>query len=62
MELEGRVWKDEKSSWWLVEVSFLDVMTQGKTRKQALEMLKDAVLELLKDSYKDLIGKNFDSM
>lgn len=59
MELEGKVWKDTDSSWWLVEVSFLDVMTQGKTRKEALEMIKDAILELLKDSYEDLLGKQF---
>ena len=59
MELEGKVWKDPDSSWWLVEVSFLDVMTQGKTRKEALDMIKDAVMELLKDSYGDLLGKQF---
>ena len=34
-------------------------MTQGKTRKEALEMIKDAVMELLKDSYEDLLGKRF---
>lgn len=59
MELEGKVWKDPESSWWLVEISFLDVMTQGKTRKEALEMIKDAVLELLKDSYEESFGKQF---
>jgi len=59
MELEGKVWKDSESSWWLVEISFLDVMTQGKSRKHALEMIKDAVMELLKDSYADLLSKNF---
>jgi predicted RNase H-like HicB family nuclease len=59
MELEGKIWKDPDSSWWLVEVSFLDVMTQGKTRKNALEMIKDAVMELLKDSYADLLDKRF---
>lgn len=59
MELEGKVWKDPNSSWWLVEVSFLDVMTQGKTRKEALEMIKDAVMELLKDSYLDLLVNQF---
>lgn len=53
MELRGSVWKDPDSSWWLVEVTFLDVMTQGKTRKEALEMIKDAVNELLKDSFAD---------
>jgi len=59
MELEGKVWKDPGSSWWLVEISFLDVMTQGKTRKEALDMIKDAVMELLKDSYEDLLDKHF---
>lgn len=59
MELEGKVWKDPDSSWWLVEISFLDVMTQGRTRKEALEMIKDAVKELLIDSYEDLINNRF---
>lgn len=59
MELEGKVWKDQESSWWLIEISFLDVMTQGKTRKMALEMMKDAVMELLTDSYGDLMTKKF---
>ncbi len=59
MELEGRVWKDTDSSWWLVEIFFLDVMTQGKTRKEALEMIKDAVMELIRDSYEDLLNKRF---
>jgi len=59
MELEGKVWKDSDSSWWLVEISFLDVATQGKTRKEALEMIKDAVMELLIDSYEDLLNKQF---
>jgi predicted RNase H-like HicB family nuclease len=59
MELEGRVWKDPESTWWFIEISFLDVMTQGKTRKEALEMIKDAVIELLKDSYEELLTKQF---
>jgi predicted RNase H-like HicB family nuclease len=59
MELEGRVWKAPESTWWLIEISFLDVMTQGKTRKEALEMIKDAVIELLKDSYEELLTKQF---
>jgi len=59
MELEGRVWKDTNSSWWMIEISFLDVMTQGRTRKEALKMIKDAVLELLKDSYENLLDKRF---
>lgn len=59
MELEGKVWKDPDSSWWLVEISFLDVMTQGRTRKDALAMIRDAVMELLKDSYEDQLDKRF---
>lgn len=59
MELEGKIWKDTESSWWLVEISFLDVMTQGRTRKEALDMIKDAVMELLKDSYEDSVSKQF---
>ena len=59
MELMGKVWKEPDSSWWLVEISFLDVMTQGKTRKEALEMIQDAVMELVKDSYADLIDNRF---
>jgi hypothetical protein len=34
-------------------------MTQGKTRKDAIEMIKDAVFELLIDSYEDQIDKKF---
>jgi hypothetical protein len=41
MRLEGRVWKD--GSHWLVEVPMLDVMTQGRTRKEALLMIADAI-------------------
>ena len=47
------------SSWWLVEVFFLDLMTQGRSRKEALMMIKDAVMELLKDSYGDHLDKHF---
>lgn len=43
MELEGKIWKDGK--FWLVEVSALNLMTQGKTRKEALFMIKDAIME-----------------
>jgi hypothetical protein len=30
MELEGRIWKNKRQ--WLVEVSSLNVMTQGESR------------------------------
>ena len=45
MELEGKVWKNKKH--WLVEVSSLNIMTQGRTREEALFMIKDAILEYI---------------
>ncbi len=45
MELEGKVWKEGKL--WLIEVPALDLMTQGKNKKNALFMLKDAIKELM---------------
>ena len=59
MELEGKVWKDPNSAWWLVDVSFLDIMTQGRTRMEALKMIEDAVMELLQDSYQNLLTASF---
>lgn len=38
----------KEGSFWLIEAPALDVMTQGRTRKEAYAMLKDAV-ELLVD-------------
>jgi len=46
MELEGKVWKEDR--WWLIEVPCLNVVTQGKTKKEAFFMIEDAVLELMK--------------
>lgn len=45
MELEGKVWKEGK--FWLVEVPAIDVCTQGRTRKEALLMIRDAIVELM---------------
>lgn len=45
MELEGRLWRDGR--YWLVEVPSLDIMTQGKTKADALFMIKDAILEAM---------------
>lgn len=47
MRFEGRVFRDGK--WWLAEIPILDAMTQGRTRKEALEMLVDW-LETMVDS------------
>lgn len=46
MELEGKIWKSK--SHWLVEVSSLNIMTQGETREEALFMIKDAIMEYIK--------------
>ena len=41
MRFEGRVWKDGEH--WLVEVPALQAMTQGHTKNEAYEMIKDLV-------------------
>jgi predicted RNase H-like HicB family nuclease len=57
MELEGKVWKDEK--FWLAEVPSLNVMTQGKTRKEALFMIEDAIIGLINCYFKEKAGEEF---
>ncbi len=57
MEMEGKIWKDGR--FWLVEVPALDAMTQGKTRKEALAMVKDLVFEMARSYFGDEIGKDF---
>lgn len=52
MELEGKIWKD--GSYWIVEVPSLNVSTQGKSRKNALFMIQDAVFELMKSYFDDM--------
>ena len=44
MRLLGNVYEDGK--FWLVEVPLLDAMTQGHTKREALEMAKDLVESL----------------
>ncbi len=56
MELEGKVWKDGK--FWLVEVPTIDVCTQGRTRKEALMMIENAILELLIEYFQKIEAKN----
>ena len=57
MEFEGKVWKDGK--FWLIEVPALNVMTQGTTKKEVLEMAQDAVFGLIECYFKSEMGKNF---
>ena len=56
MELEGKLWKSGK--FWLVEVPAVDVMTQGHSRGEALEMIADAI-EGLVDCYFPNQAKGF---
>lgn len=39
MRFEGKISKDGR--FWLAEIPLLDAMTQGRTRKEALEMIAD---------------------
>jgi len=39
MRLEGKLTRDGR--FWLAEIPLLDAMTQGRTRKEALEMIGD---------------------
>lgn len=39
MRFQGKVYKD--GNFWLAEVPIFDAMTQGRTRKEALEMIAD---------------------
>jgi len=39
MRFEGRLVRDGR--WWLAEVPMLEALTQGRTRKEALEMIAD---------------------
>ena len=47
MRLEGLIWKSKKSRYWLAEVRDLDLVTQGSSRKDAAQMLHDAIESLV---------------
>jgi predicted RNase H-like HicB family nuclease len=47
MRLEGKVWKDTGSKYWLIEVPLLDVMTQGTSKEDAYKMIADAIEVLI---------------
>lgn len=54
MYFTGNLKKDGK--FWMVEVPDLDVATQGKTKKEALEMIGDAIEVLVnKDGFKIIV-------
>lgn len=58
MELEGKVWKSKQH--WLVEVPSLDLMTQGKTKDEALLMIQDAIRELVYSYFPAQIKSGFE--
>jgi predicted transcriptional regulator len=45
MRFTGRVFK--KGNYWAIEIPILDIVTQGKTKKEAYEMIADAVESLV---------------
>jgi predicted RNase H-like HicB family nuclease len=47
MRFEGRVWKDRRSGYWLIEVPLLDIMTQATSKKSAYWMIADAIKVLI---------------
>ena len=61
MELEGKVRKTRKGGPpdWLAEVPALDIMTQGYSREEAIEMLEDAIVELMRDAFRSARRKSF---
>jgi DNA-binding transcriptional regulator YiaG len=51
MRFSGRIYKDGK--FWLAEIPILDLMTQGRTKKEAYEMVADMLETIVnKDGFK----------
>ncbi len=57
MELEGTVFKDGRH--WIIEVPSLNLMTQGRTKKEALEMIADAAVGLAECYFEVEMEKDF---
>ena len=50
MFLEGRVWRDpDDAKMWLIEIPILNLMAQGKSKKDAFKMIKNVTSELIRD-------------
>ena len=59
MRFSGKIYKDGK--FWLIEIPILDLMTQGKTKKEAYEMVADMLETMVnKKGFKVVVhkGKN----
>ena len=51
MRFSGKVYKDGK--YWLAEIPILDLMTQGRTKKEAYEMVADIIETMInKEGFK----------
>ncbi|KPA09221.1 protein containing Uncharacterized protein family UPF0150 [Candidatus Magnetomorum sp. HK-1] len=48
MRFSGKIYKDGK--FWLAEIPILDLMTQGYTKQEAIEMVKDMIESLIESS------------
>ncbi len=48
MRIQGKLTRS--GSWWAVEIPLLLLFTQGKTKKEAYEMAKDAVESLINEA------------
>lgn len=56
MRFSGTIYKDGK--FWLAEIPILDLMTQGRTKKEAYEMIADMLESLInKDGFKAEVFK-----
>ena len=56
MRFSGKVYKDGK--YWLAEIPILDLMTQGRTKKEAYEMVVDMIETMInKEGFKVTIYK-----
>jgi len=58
MELEGKVWKNKKH--WLIEVPSLNIMTQGYSKAEAIDMIKDAIIEYVHYYFESEIDETFE--
>jgi hypothetical protein len=47
MRFSGRTYREDRV--WLAEIPILEAMTQGRTRKEALEMVKDMIETMVGD-------------
>lgn len=58
MTFEGKI--EKNSGVWLISIPLLDIMTQGRTKKEAFEMLGDLILSFL--DYPENLSIEFDNV